>query len=456
MYFNRNIDSVLENWAQEEDRKPLILRGARQTGKSSSVREFGKNFELFIELNLDRHADLSLLRSCNSPRELLEALLIRHNLRQFPEQTLLFIDEVQESGRAVSWLRYFHEDHPELAVVAAGSFLEVRLQGKGCSFPVGRVSFRTLRPFTFFEFLRALGREVLVENLWKNQREERAPANAVHQQALELLREYLIVGGMPEAVHRWVKDKSMVGVRRVHADLTQALAEDMHKYRGARDLAYLEAAHENLKHHYGLRFKYENFAPGFRSQLMKTALGKLEGAMLISRVWPSSSITLPIKTRPKSAPKLLPLDIGMACAQMGSSYDSLHRLPLDRILDGRLAEIFVGLQLLASRSDFQEALHFWVSESSKGNAELDYLASYRGTLTPVEVKAGSSGSLKSLHQFLWRSASRFGVRFHAGPYQDQSNTIHMPEGKLTYRLLSLPLYLAETLSQEAVDLALVK
>lgn len=442
MYFARQMDSILAAWAAGEDRKPLILRGARQTGKSSSVRHLGDGFELFLELNLERYDDLALVRACRSPADLLKALAARHNIAAFPDRTLLFLDEVQESPEAIQWLRFFREDHPQLGVIAAGSLLEVRLQERGFSFPVGRVTFRTLRPLSFREFLQALGKEVLAESL----REGAVPgvgiAPPLHAQALTLLRDYLLTGGMPEAVATWVESGSPAAVRQVQADLIQAFAEDFQKYRGGGS-GNLEAAFENLPHHYGLRFRYENFAPGYKSQSMKDALGKLEAALLITRAWPTHSLDLPLAVRPKSAPKLLPLDVGLALHTLGTGYQALATEPLERLLGGRLAEIFVGQQLLAGQRATAEPLFFWVSESAHANAETDYLLPGPGFPVPVEVKSGASGALKSLHQFLARAGCDLGIRLHAGAFADERHEVRMPAGALKYRLLSLPLYLAE-------------
>jgi hypothetical protein len=444
MYLERTIDPILLAWSREANRKPLVLHGARQTGKTAAVRQLGSRFELFLELNLERYEDGSLVRSCRSADELLLALQTRRNLTRFPERTLLFLDEIQESPEAVSWLRFFYEDHPELAVVAAGSLLETRLQQRGFSFPVGRVTFRALRPFTFFEMLAAAGYSILADRLL-SALEEGVPAPlALHRQALEVLREYLLVGGMPEAVAHWVAERNPVAVREVHRDLLQALAEDIQKYANG-DVAFLEAAFENLRHHYGLRFRYQNFAPGYRSQQMKDALGKLEAALLITRVWPTSSLQLPLKIRPRSAPKLLPLDVGLALYTLGTPFEELRRQDLDRLLDGRVAEIFVGQQLLATRTTYPGELHFWVSESARANAEIDYLLAGPGEPVPVEVKAGASGTLKSLHQFLWRASLERGVRLYAGSYADERHRVKMSDGELEFRLVSVPLYLAEHL-----------
>jgi predicted AAA+ superfamily ATPase len=441
-YFHRTIDAELEAWSREEDRKPLVLRGARQVGKSSAVRQLGASFELFIELNLERYADLALVRASRSPAELLQALAARHNLQRFPPRTLLFLDEIQESPEAVQWLRFFHEEHPQLAVVAAGSLMEVRLEERGFSFPVGRVTFRSLSPMTFFEFLGAQQSEVLGRQLLAAAHERQSPP-ALHAQALELLRDYLFVGGMPEAVQRWTSRRQSAAVREVHLDLWQALAEDIQKYRSAVAVADIEAAFDSLRHHYGQRFRYEAFAPGYKSEKMKSALGKLESAYLISRVWPTSSLALPLEIKARSAPKLLPLDIGLALHASGTGYESLRQEKLEKVLSGRNAEIFAGQQFVANEARRREPLHFWVSESSKANAEVDYLLPGPGYPLPVEIKAGASGSLKSLHLFLHRAGLGLGIRLHAGPAAEERHEVKVEGGRLTYRLLSLPIYLAE-------------
>ena len=441
MYLPRDIDQVLLEWSEKADRKPLVLRGARQTGKSASVRHFGKSFDLAIEVNLERFEDLSMVRSCRSHEDLLSALRTRHNIVEWPRRTLLFLDEIQESPEAIQWLRFFREDHPDLFVVAAGSLMEVRLADRGFSFPVGRVTFRVQRPFSFFEFLRAVDHEVLLGVIVDSALAGSGPPTPVHEQALGVLRDYLLVGGMPEAVVHWKLENSHEAVRRVHSDLVTGLAEDIQKYGRQRETPYLEAAFENMPHHYGTRFRYENFAPGFRSQLMKTAISKLEGALVVSRVWPTSSLDLPLRRRPKSAPKLLPLDVGIATHTSALSSDQLRRLPFERLLDGRLAEILVGQELLAAHDEADD-LFFWVRESSRGAAEVDFLVQTDDVVLPLEVKAGASGSLKSLHQFLWRSGRTTGLRLSTGEYADELHTVRMPGGELNYRLLSLPLYLA--------------
>jgi hypothetical protein len=441
MYLPRSIDRALQAWCESDDRKPLVLRGARQTGKTSAIRQLGSRFELFLELNLERYQDLALVRASRSADELLSGLAVRNNLNRLPSRTLLFLDEIQESAEAIGWLRFLREDHPDLAVIAAGSLLEVRLQEKGFSFPVGRVTFRILRPMTYMEFLRASARDVLAERLRAVMQGDEELSPPLHEQAVAALRDYLRVGGMPEAVVTWLSERGEAAVRRVHSDLVQAFAEDLQKYRGIRDLAYLEAAFDNLRHHHGRRFKYENFAPGYRSQLMKTALGKLEAAMLVTRAWPTGSLRLPLVIKPRSAPKLLPLDTALALSTMGFEASALRTTAIEQLLDGRIAEMFVGQELIASH-EWGQPFHFWVSESARGNAEVDFLLARDGRPLPVEVKAGRSGTLKSLHQFLWRSKVAEGVRLYSGPFEVREHSARMPDGDMTYTLKSMPLYLA--------------
>lgn len=440
MYVDRAIDTELAAWSDEAGGRPLVLRGARQVGKTAAVRRLGERFTCFLELNLERRRDLRLLEGCDTPDDLLLALRVRGNLPRLPERTLLFLDEVQESMKAISWLRFFHEDHPSLAVIAAGSLMEVRLADRGFSFPVGRVTFRYLHPFTFFDFLTATGRAALRDAL----RDKRIP-RAIHEEGLRALRDYLLVGGMPAVVNAWVDSGDPFRTRQVHMDLVQALAEDLHRYRGVRKLEPIEAAFDSLPHHYGSRFKYARFASDQSSIRMRSALEKLEGAMLVDIALPTSSFAPPYRRRPRSAPKLIPLDTGLALAQAGTPFEEVRRADPLSILGGRVAAMLVGQQLRARRLRDREPLWFWVSESSRGNAEIDFLA---GGI-PVEVKAGPGGALKSMHQFLARGGGRLGIRLNASPPEDSGLRVRVPGyGEIAYRLLSLPIYLAETLADE--------
>ena len=448
MYIGRALDAALVQWAAKPRRKPLVLRGARQTGKTSAVRRLGERFALYIELNLERFEDISLVRGCNSSDELLVALRSRFNVARFADPTLLFIDEIQESPEAIQWLRFFYEDHPELRLVAAGSLMEVRLQDRGFSFPVGRVTFHALRPLSFFEFLHANDKDVLATTLTNCVRQDEAISAALQDQARHWLSVYLQVGGMPEATKTWLQTQSVARCREIHNDLIQALAEDLQRYRGVRDTQYLEAAFASLPLHYGQRYKYESFAPGYRSSLMKSALSKLESAHLITQAQPTSSLSAPLTPRTRSARKLLPLDTAMALTAMGFHFGTPSRSPIDTALGGRVAEMFVGQELICNLG-LNDKLFFWVSESARANAELDFLLPTANSLVPIEVKRSASGSLRSLHQFLWHSKAHEGVRLHDGPAHRRQLTVKMPDGHFDYTLRSLPLWAASLLADES-------
>ena len=452
MYVPRHLDRVLAEWYRGAARKPLVIRGARQTGKSTSVREFGSRAPCFVELNLERFDDLALTRGVKDAEQLLEALRVRDNIPRFPDDTVLFIDEIQENPDVIAWLRFLFEDHPEIAVVATGSLLDVKMRGEGFSFPVGRVSFRRLGPFSFFEFLEAAGKSQLVGTLRRSLAALEGPATAIHQVASRQFGKYLVVGGMPEAVSRFVDVGSVAAAAEVHRDLRQAFAEDIQKY--AKKTAVVEAAFASLRQHYGTRFKYENFVPGRKSVEMQDALGLLEAAMIIHRALPSASRKLPIVDKPRVAPKLIPLDVGLALADFGLPVGELDKVPPEELLGGRFAECAVGQQLLSSPSGDPERLHFWVRDKASGSAEVDFLLPTGSGLVPLEVKSGKSGSLKSLHQFLYRAGGTLGLRLYSGEMADEAHEVAVQGDRLRYRLLSLPLYLAEGLVEPDLSDAL--
>lgn len=452
-YTPRHIDAELQDWASSKGRKPLVLRGARQTGKTAALRHLGTSFDLSLELNLDRLNDRRLVEESRTAADLLVALQVRENVARFPPRTLLFLDEIQECPKAVAWLRSFYEDYPDLAVVAAGSLLEVRARGQDFSFPVGRVTFRYMHPFSYLEFLHARGRDVLAARLIEAAAGRASLPPPVHAEALELLRDYIWVGGMPEAVITWVASASAAAVRQVQADLLQAFAEDIPKYDDRRDRGALEAAWAHLPQHYGLRFKYENFAPGHRSASMKSALQALEGAMLARRALPTNQTRPPLHERPRAAPRLLPLDVGLAVSQMGVSWNELRASSLDSLLDGRVAEVLTGQLLLSAQRRSAEPLYFWAGGAPGSEAEVDYLVQGPDGLLAVEVKAGAQGTLKSLHQFLLRAELQEAVRMWSGPLLDERHRVQSSAQILEYRLRSLPLYLAELIAGSAPEAA---
>lgn len=425
-------------------RKPLIIRGARQTGKTTAVRSLGEGTPLYLELNLERHDDLAVIRTCRSANELLERLKQRNNLSDLPEGTLLFLDEIQEHPDAIEWLRFLYEDSPELAVVAAGSLLEVRLREEALSFPVGRVEFLRLEPLSFIEFLRATNDSRIADDLTSQLERAGEIDEGLHELAMERFRQFLLVGGLPEAVDVWRETRDLVAVGAVHSALRQAYSEDLLKYR-TRGTRHLEAVLAGAPPFFGTRFKRRNLAPGEKDKPVAEALKLLEQAMVIYCVTPTTSVSLPLVPRPRAARKLLPLDIGLALSELGVRPEHLAAQAVESLLGGRLAEAFVGIQLLARNPRDSRALSFWTREgSAKSNAEVDYLVPSDGGVLPVEVKSGSAGSLKSLHRFLDASGNGLGVRLASMRGGSEQLQVNLGEGRvLSYTLRTVPIYLAE-------------
>jgi len=445
MVFPRAADDRLASWFGDPRRKPLVLRGARQTGKTTAIRQLGGGAPLFLELNLERHDDLALIRTCRSASELLQRLQQANNLSRFSQNTMLFLDEVQEHPEAIEWLRFFHEDHAGIAVVAAGSLLEVRLRHETFPFPVGRVEFLRLEPLTFLEFLRATDDQRLADDLAQSFMDPDGVDDGLHHLAMERFRDFLLVGGLPEAVAVWRETRHLVEVRRVHDALRQAYNEDLLKYRTRGTTRHLETVLANAPAHFGARFKMRNLAPGEKDRPLAEALELLEKAMVLHRAVPSSSRSLPLVARKGAARKLLPLDIGLALCQLAVRPELLAGRAVESIMEGRLAEAFAGIQLLAAHPEQPRALSFWTREgSAKSNAELDYLVPTTRGVLPVEVKAGAAGSLKSMHRFLAGTEEKLGIRLSCTTGGLEELTVSLGQGEvLLYQLHSIPLYLAE-------------
>lgn len=323
--FRRNIQSFLLEWKDKKGRKPLVIRGARQVGKTSAVHQFGvAAFEtyLYINLELDEHA--ALFARMHTIRELLQLIQLKFNKKITPGSTLIFIDEVQSSDIAMNQLRYFHEELPELHVVAAGSLLEVKMKSEGFSFPVGRVEYCYLHPATFDEFLAAQG-ETEALNYLSSVKQDTAIPEEIHAMMLKKFHSYLLVGGMPEAVARYAETRSFIDVDPVYESILTGLRDDVFKYATAAKTKYLQHIIEHASKYVGLQIKYEKFGESnFRSREMSEAFDVVEKAMLVSRVFASASKQMPLMSNLKKSPKLLHLDAGLANYQIGMRFRNCH------------------------------------------------------------------------------------------------------------------------------------
>lgn len=395
----RTIEQDLLQWKNSEHRKPLVLRGARQVGKTYTINEFGKNhFNSFITLDFEKEPRLASIFSGDLlPVKIFERILIERNIEAEPEDTLLFFDEIQLCPRGLISLRYFFEEMPQLCIIAAGSLLEFSLNE--ASFPVGRVEFRWMFPMTFPEFLDAGGNDRLHEAL-PDISTVKPVDEFIHSKLLELLKVYFVVGGMPEAVSRYLQKGKLTAAVQVHKDLCSAYIEDFAKYNSRIDRFLLEKIFRNIPALTGSHLKYSHLAEGYRNEKIKTGFDVLTKSLIVYPVIATTGHLPLLRSSNEKIFKTVFLDIGLMHYLCGISVgDTLDTGNITGIFHGALAEQFIGQQLTASLSSEYPEVYFWNRLKKSSQAELDYLITRGNRPIPIEVKGGSSGSLKSLHLF---------------------------------------------------------
>ena len=393
----RFIEQDLILWQQSEFRKPLIVRGARQVGKTFSIIEFGKNhFKGQVHLvDLEKRIDIHPIfeKNLDVKRIVAELELFLYTTIT-PGQNLLFLDEIQSCPRALMALRYFYEDLPELHVIAAGSLLEFAM--KDISFPVGRIQFLEMFPLTFSEFLLATGKERLLNVL---SRSESDISETAHQLLLESVRDYFLVGGMPEAVRVFSETKNYRQVFEIQEQLIETYREDFAKYAPFTDKRRLNAVLLNSARMVGQRAKYSRLADGFSNPTIKKAFDLLRMAGILYKIHAASPSGLPLGASANERKfKIVFLDIGLMQFLNGIKiHEEIMKDDLLSVYNGALAKQFVGQELLACKKG---RLYFWARDAKSSTAEVDYLTVAKGEICPIEVKSGSAGRLKSLHLLL--------------------------------------------------------
>lgn len=425
----RFIDGELRQWRDGKRRKPLILRGARQVGKTWSLTEFGRNsFESLALVDLERNqplrrlfdGDLGAARLCGD----LEVLL---GQKITPGKTLLFFDEIQACPRAITALRYFHEEMPELHVAAAGSLLEFAL--RDASFPVGRIQFLNLYPLCFAEYLEATGNGPAAAAVLGNPAEI---TPAVHALLREELKRYFFIGGMPAAVKAYAESGSLRESFEVQGEIVESYRLDFAKYTPRVDRYGLDAVFTALAQKAGQQIKYASLAEGYANPTLKKAFAALCLAQVARRIPAADPSGLPLGASASAKVfKALLLDVGLLRYLSGMPDDLEYaRGDLLAIYRGVMAEQFVGQEMLAAQNG---GLYYWSRAAKSSSAEVDYLAVLNGKIHPVEVKSGATGSLRSLHLFMatYPSCGKALV-FSDRPYAD------LPGQKITF----LPIYSA--------------
>lgn len=443
--FWRRIEEDLKKWRQSDARKPLVLRGARQTGKTTLVKKIGASFDTFVYLNLDEPNDWKLFDNSLNVRDLVQYIFLEKGVKKSGE-TLIFIDEIQNSANAVKMLRYFYEEMPELYVIGAGSLLEIMMDMNKISFPVGRVQYLYLYPMTFEEFLCAAGETELL----RFYRTVPVPEIA-HDKLLKMFRLYMFVGGMPEAVSTYIKTRDLSESAHIYSDLMTAFKDDVGKYAHSRHEAdIIRYVIDAVPAQTPERISFANFGnSGFGSKDVGNALRTLERAMLLYLRYPVTNSELPIVPDMKLKPHLQFLDSGLLCASVGIETMYFSDVPLSEIYFGKLAEQITGQELLASErpNELTKPL-FWTKEKKQSNAEVDFIRIYKGKLYPIEVKSGASGRLRSLHSYINNSDCTAAIRLYSGTFslETQKTPLVNSEGGKEFKLLNLPLYCAANIN----------
>jgi len=412
MYLERKIDAELENWKQLPKRKPLVLRGARQVGKSSAVRNLAIQFKYFIEINFDESPSYAaIFENDLDPIAICEQLSVITNTPIVAGKTLLFFDEIQSCIPAISALRYFYEKMPHLHLIAAGSLLEFALS-EIPSFGVGRVRSIFMYPLSFEEFLLANKENSLLEAVTKATT-QKALSEIFHQKLKSYLKKFLIIGGMPEAVKSYILNGDMLETQRILDDLILSIQADFTKYKTRVSTARIREVFNAVVQQVSCKFSYSYPNATLNNVQIKEALTLLEMAGLVYFVTHSASNGIPIgaEINPKKR-KMLIFDTGIFQRILGLNIAPLLIEDDFNIINkGNIAELFVGLELIKNTSCYEKTvLYYWQRESKNSQAEVDYVIQKQDQIIPLEVKAGTKGAMQSLYLFLEEKKSDFGIR----------------------------------------------
>jgi predicted AAA+ superfamily ATPase len=421
----RTLEAELLAWKNRDDHLPILLRGARQVGKSYLVEQFGNShFEDTAVVDFELQPDLKAAFTTLEPKEIISKLEVTLKKPIVPEKSLLFLDEIQLCPEALTALRYFKEKMPKLHVIAAGSLLEFLLNDENFSFPVGRIEFLYLRPLSFLEYLESASPFLAtrIQSL-----DLHNPPNEVeHQEFLQWVRRYLFTGGMPAAIATFLKENSLLECQRVHHRILLAYESDFGKYAKEIQHKYLRVIFQKAPALVSKIIKYRHIDEGIRSRDLKPAIDLLCHAGLFQRVFATTASGLPLHAHIRDErAKLFYLDVGLLQTATKVDASLFFEGDILQINAGMIAEQFVAQELLSYSPPFQNSpLLFW--ERDRGEAEVDFVLSVGSEIIPVEVKAGTTGTLRSMHSFLQEKKSRLGVRISQYPLFFKDNVLSVP------------------------------
>ena len=438
--FSRNIEVEFKKWKTSSIRKPLIVRGARQVGKTSVIRKFGQeNFGQVVEINLEKKDQLSIFDKVNSVEDFLRRISIFFDKAVVPGNSLLFIDEIQESKNVMELLRFFSEEKPQLHIIAAGSLLEAKID-KSWSIPVGRVDYKYIYPMTFFEYLQAKKKSALLESLKNIKLGDEFQFGDL---AIDLFKDYVVIGGMPEAVNSHINTGNYDDIKTILSRLHTAYIDDIRKYsKSNRDNKYLEQVVEYGARMAGLLFKYENFGgSSYRSREMGEAIQTVEKVMLLKQVMAVNSTSLPIVAKSNRPKKMIWLDIGLV-----NFINNAYKEIISGEYKGKIMEQVVGQSLIAGGVHKQIDLYYWAKDRDEGSAEVDFCIQHDSRLVGIEIKSGNISKMKSLFSMADTGKNIILIRISWDSLKVETYKF----SERIYNLLSIPFYLVDRLI-ELVD-----
>lgn len=443
MEYKRTIEDKLKNWRLSPFRKPLVLRGARQVGKTTAIRLFARSFRQFIFLNLETD-DAKMFEGERNIHRLVDRIFFEKQALKEETDTLIFIDEIQEVPTALNMLRYFYEEYPQYYVIAAGSLLE-SLFNQNISFPVGRVDYLYMYPFSFSEFLEAMGEKAA----WTAYHTVPVPEYAV-ERLMQLFHTYTLVGGMPEAVERYVLTKDILQLKPVYDALLLSYLDDVEKYAATSgQIQVMRHCIRSCFAEAGERIKFVGFGhSSYSSKDVGEALRTLSKALILHLTYPTTQTTLPFSPDLKRSPRLQVLDTGMLNYFSNIQREVFTSNDLNNLYKGRIAEHIVAQELIVSSDNYLQPLLFWVREKNNSNAEVDFLLSTSYGMIPIEVKSGATGHLKSLLLYVEESKTPLAIRLYAGEYRKEE--LETPNGQ-KFTLLNLPYCLAGKLQEYVAE-----
>lgn len=439
----RLIDYYLHVWKDDKYRMPLLVRGARQIGKTFSIRKFGEFFSHCVEINLEEMPELHIIFEKNlDPERIITELSVLLAKPIIPGSTLLFIDEIQVVPRAITALRYFYEKMPELHVIAAGSLLDFAIEQVGI--PVGRVQSLYMFPLSFIEFLAALDHNALINEIINHDTTTEMNA-AIHERALALLGDYCAIGGMPRAIQLWKETKNALNCARVHSAIIDAYRQDFGKYAKASQIKYVELVFEHIPVQIGAKFKYSVVEGDYRKRELAPALDLLVTAGVAHKIMYSAGQGIPLGAQADPQDyKIIFLDIALAQALLGFDVAGWFIQPgIEFVNKGSFVEALVGQEILAYDDPYiRRHLYYWQRNVRGSEAEVDYLMQLRNAIVPIEVKSGTGSTLRSLQSFLEsHQKSEYGLRFSIQNYSEYQ------------KIRSLPLYaVVQVMSQKNSEL----